>query len=99
MITATFVANYKARYDDTTPDDVAALTYDSLGLLVKALNAAGKPDREAVRDALARITEYEGVTGKLLFKNGSHDPIKSAGMMKIEGGKPLFITNIDPDVN
>jgi branched-chain amino acid transport system substrate-binding protein len=99
MATAVFVANYKARYADATPDDIAALTYDSLGLLVTALKSAGKPDRQAVRDALAKITEYDGVTGKLRFIGGSHDPVKSAGMMKIEGGKPLWVTNIDPDVN
>ncbi len=96
-ITGTFVASYKKRYKDATPDDIAALTYDSLGLLAKALGAAGKPDRQAVRDALAKITEYDGVTGKLRFTGGSHDPVKSAGMMKIEKGKPLFVTMIDPE--
>lgn len=96
-ITGTFVASYKKRYKDATPDDIAALTYDALGLLAKALTAAGKPDRQAVRDALAKITEYDGVTGKLRFKDGARDPIKSAVMMKIERGKPLFVTNIDPE--
>jgi len=96
-ITGTFVASYKKRYAEATPDDIAALTDDSLGLLVKALGEAGKPDRQAVRDSLAKITEYDGVTGKLRFTGGSHDPVKSAGMMKIEKGKPLFVTNIDPE--
>jgi len=96
-ITGTFVASYKKRYADATPDDVGALTYDALGLLEKALKASGKPDRQAVRDALAKIAEYDGVTGKLRFKEGSRDPVKSAVMMKIEKGKPLFVTNIDPE--
>ena len=96
-ITGTFVAKYKKKFAGATPDDVAALTYDSFGLLEKALMASGKPDRQAVRDALAKIAEYDGVTGKLRFTEGSRDPIKSAVMMKIEAGKALFVTNIDPE--
>ena len=96
-ITGTFVAKYKKKFAGATPDDVAALTYDSFGLLEKALMASGKPERQAVRDALAKITEYDGVTGKLRFREGSRDPVKSAVMMKIEAGKPLFVTNIDPE--
>jgi branched-chain amino acid transport system substrate-binding protein len=52
----------------TMPDDVAALTYDSFGLLRQALRTAGRLDRLAVRDALARIPEYEGVTGIMQFR-------------------------------
>jgi branched-chain amino acid transport system substrate-binding protein len=92
---ARFVTRYKNKFGQT-PDDVAALTYDSFMLLAKALSGAAKPDREAIRDALSKIREFEGVTGKMTFKEGSGDPVKSAVMMKVEGGKPVFITNIDP---
>jgi branched-chain amino acid transport system substrate-binding protein len=95
-ITGRFVISYKKRFADAVPDDVAALTYDALGLVVEALGKAGKPDRQAVRDALAGIREYDGVTGKMKFPPGSGDPIKIAVMFKIEGGKPLFVTNIEP---
>ena len=92
---ARFVTQYKNKYGQT-PDDVAALTYDSFKLLAKALSGAARPDREAIRDALSKIREFEGVTGKMTFKEGSGDPVKSAVMMKVEGGKPIFVTNIDP---
>lgn len=90
-----FIDAYTAKYG-ATPDDVAALTYDSFGLLWQALQAAGKVDRQAVRDALASIPKYEGVTGTMQFKEGSGDPIKSAVILQIKGGKFTFFANANP---
>lgn len=95
-LTGGFVISYKKRFADQVPDDVAALTWDALGLFVEALGKAGKPDRTLVRDALAGIREYEGATGKLRFPAGSGDPVKTTVMYKVEGGKPSFVTNIEP---
>lgn len=86
---------YKAKYG-TTPDDVAALTYDSFGLLWQALQSAGSIDRQAVRDALAKIPNYEGVTGTMQFQEGSGDPIKSAVILQIKDGKFNFFANANP---
>jgi len=93
--TKKFIDNYKAKYG-TTPDDVAALTYDSFGLLWQALKTAGKNDRQAVRDALAKIPQYEGVTGNMQFKEGSGDPVKSAVILKIKDGKFTWFANAKP---
>jgi branched-chain amino acid transport system substrate-binding protein len=93
--TRKFIANYKAKYG-TTPDDVAALTYDSFGLLWQAIKTAGKNERQAVRDALARIPQYEGVTGNMQFKEGSGDPVKSAVILKIKDGKFTWFANAKP---
>ncbi|MEN6433383.1 MAG: ABC transporter substrate-binding protein [Smithella sp.] len=93
--TKKFIANYKAKYG-TTPDDVAALTYDSFGLLWQAIKTAGKNERQAVRDALAKIPQYEGVTGNMQFKEGSGDPVKSAVILKIKEGKFTWFANAKP---
>ncbi len=93
--TKKFIAGFKAKYG-TTPDDVAALTYDSFGLLLQALKTAGKNDRQAVRDALAKIPQYEGVTGNMQFKEGSGDPVKSAVILKIKDGKFTWFANAKP---
>ena len=95
-VTGAFVISYKKTHADAVPDDVAALTYDALGILVEALKKAGKPDRRAIRDALAGIREYDGVTGKIRFPEGSRDPVKTTVMFKVEGGKPSFVTNVEP---
>jgi branched-chain amino acid transport system substrate-binding protein len=75
---------------------VAALTYDSFGLLWQALKTAGKNDREAVRDNLAKIPLYDGVTGNMQFKEGSGDPVKSAVILKIKDGKFTWFANAKP---
>lgn len=94
-ITGRFVVAYKKRFGQE-PDDVAALTYDSFGVLRKAIAAAGKVDRQAVRDALSKIGVHEGVTGKISYPSGSGDPVKGAVMMQVKDGKFLWITNVDP---
>ncbi len=90
-----FIEGYKAKYG-TTPDDVAALTYDAFGLLWTALKDAGKVDRQAVRDALAKVPSYEGVTGNMKFVEGSGDPVKSAVILQIKGGQFVWFANANP---
>lgn len=90
-----FIKAYKARYG-TTPDDVAALTYDSFGLLWQALKNAGRVDRQAVRDGMSRISDYKGVTGSMRFTKGSGDPIKSAVILQIRDGRFRYFTSSRP---
>jgi len=90
-----FIEAYKAKYN-SAPDDVAALTYDAFGLLWMALQNAGKVDRQAVRDALAQIPKYEGVTGTMQFKDGSGDPIKSAVILQVKNGAFVWYANANP---
>jgi branched-chain amino acid transport system substrate-binding protein len=90
-----FIDGYTATYGNT-PDDVAALTFDSFGLLWTALKSAGKIDRQAVRDALAKIPNFDGVTGVMQFQEGSGDPIKSAVILQIVNGKFVFFANAAP---
>jgi branched-chain amino acid transport system substrate-binding protein len=89
-----FIQAYEAAYGKT-PDDVAALTYDSFGLLFQAIQAAGTIERQAVRDALAGITSFEGVTGNMQFM-GTGDPVKSAVILQVKEGKFVYFKNASP---
>jgi branched-chain amino acid transport system substrate-binding protein len=89
-----FVSDYKAKYG-MAPDDVAALTYDSFGLLTQAIKDAGKFDRQAIRDALAKIQKYDGITGTMQFA-GTGDPIKSAVVLQIKDGQFVWVANAQP---
>jgi branched-chain amino acid transport system substrate-binding protein len=89
-----FIQGYQATYGKV-PDDVAALTYDSFGILFQALQAAGKIDRDSVRSAIASITSYEGVTGNMQFK-GTGDPIKSAVVIQVTGGAFKYYQTANP---
>ena len=43
-----------------------------------------RPTARAVRDAMAKIADYQGVTGEMKFQ-GSGDPVKSAVILQIKG--------------
>ena len=89
-----FIQDYEAKYG-RKPDDVAALTYDSGQLLLAAITKAGSRDRQKVRDALANIPEFDGVTGTMKF-SGTGDPIKSAVILQIKDGKFAYFTSVSP---
>ncbi|OPY12897.1 ABC transporter substrate-binding protein [Syntrophus buswellii] len=91
-----FINNYQARYNQI-PDDVAALTYDALGLLWEGLKTAGTVDRKKLRNAVAKMTHYEGVTGTMKFREGSGDPIKSAVILQIKDGLFTWFLDIKPE--
>ncbi|MGE5579055.1 MAG: ABC transporter substrate-binding protein [Bacillota bacterium] len=89
-----FISAYKRKYN-SVPDDVAALTYDAVQLLCQAIQSAGKLDREAVRDALAAVEKFSGVTGEMQFK-GSGDPIKSAVIIQVKDGQFKYFETAKP---
>ena len=86
--TKQFIDQYKAKYG-YEPDAVAALTWDAARLLLQAIqNTKGltgdvKKDRQAVRDQLAKLKEFEGITGKMSFDGKTGDPVKCAIIVKI----------------
>ncbi|MGJ0517004.1 MAG: ABC transporter substrate-binding protein [Methylomicrobium sp.] len=90
-----FIDAYAGKYGNV-PDDVAALTYDSMGLLFAALKKSSALDRQAVRDAMATVSDYEGVTGTIKFTPGSGDPVKSAVIMQVKGDKFVWVMNAAP---
>jgi len=85
--TKEFIDRYKAKYG-YVPDDVGALTWDAMRIVEKAIKDCGKitgdikADRKCVRDALAKIKDFEGITGKMTFTEEG-DPIKCAVIVKI----------------
>ncbi len=99
--TKVFIDRYKAKYG-YVPDDVAALTWDSLRLVQQAIQDAGKitgkikTDRKAVRDALAKIKNFDGITGKMTFTEDG-DPIKCAVIVRInDQGEYEFFKSVCP---
>lgn len=89
-----FIREYAAKYGKK-PDDVAALTYDAGGLLLQAIRQAGTPDRQKVRDALASVQEFDGVTGNMKF-HGTGDPIKSAVIIHVKDCKFKYYATVNP---
>jgi branched-chain amino acid transport system substrate-binding protein len=98
--TKDFIDRYEAAHGET-PGDVAALTWDALDILLKAIQNTGglsgdlAQDREAVKDELGKIAGFVGITGKMTFTPDG-DPIKCAVIVKIEGGKFTFYDSACP---
>ncbi len=99
--TKAFIDRYKAKYG-YEPDDVAALTWDAVRIVLTAIQNAGqltgdlRKDRKAIRDAMASIKEFPGITGTMKF-NDQGDPIKCAVVVKIaEDGQFTFAESVCP---
>ena len=99
--TKAFINRYKAKYG-YVPDDVAALTWDSMLLVQKAIQDTGgltgdlKKDRDRVRAAMSRIRKFKGITGEMTF-TGTGDPVKCAVIVKISNtGEFTFHQSVCP---
>jgi branched-chain amino acid transport system substrate-binding protein len=79
-----FAKEFKATYG-VEPDQFAAVAYDSLGMLVEVLKKSG-PDRAKLRDELAKIKDYPGVSGKTSF-DANRDVVKDMVFMQVKEGK------------
>jgi len=98
---AEFLNRYRKEYG-YVPDDVAALTWDSMRIVQKAIEGAGvltgdiKKDRKAVRDALATIKDFDGITGGMTFTEAG-DPIKCVVIVRIsDAGEFEFFKSVCP---
>jgi len=99
--TKAFIDRYNKKHG-YVPDDVAALTWDSLGLVQTAIQSCSKitgnveKDRQCIRDAMAKIKEFNGITGKMTFTEDG-DPIKCAVLVKIsDKGEYEFYKSVCP---
>ncbi len=93
-VTQGFIAQYTAAFGQA-PDALAALAYDGVMIVTKALEAAGSTDPEALKQALGTVEAIEGATGTIKM-DPEGTPIKSAVILKITNGKWELVDRIDP---
>ena len=99
--TKAFIDRYNKTYG-YVPDDVGALTWDSIRIVQRAIENCGvitgkiEKDRQCVRDALANIKEFDGITGKMTFTEEG-DPLKCAVIVRIsDKGEFEFYKSVCP---
>lgn len=99
--TKEFIDRYNKKHG-YIPDDVAALTWDAIRLVQKAIESYGtitgdlEKDRQGIRDAFADIKEFEGITGNMTFTEEG-DPKKCAVIVRIsDAGEFEFYKSICP---
>jgi branched-chain amino acid transport system substrate-binding protein len=98
--TADFIDAFEERHGET-PSDVGALTWDSMLLVARALENCGTltgtlaDDRTCVRDGMAEIADFEGITGTMSFDEQG-DPVKCAVIVQIQDGAASFYKSVCP---
>jgi len=83
-----FIDAYRARFQKD-PNPTAAVVYDAFGLLFAAVRSRSAVDQESLRQGLAGLRNYQGVTGTISFPGGG-DPETHALILRISGGRPQF---------
>lgn len=92
--TTEFVEAFKAEYG-SAPNMFDALGYDAAYLVADAAERAGEDDRQAITDALAETTDFEGVTGTFSFDE-NHNPVKTAYIIEMENGEEVGSSAVSP---
>ncbi|NIS82244.1 MAG: ABC transporter substrate-binding protein [Anaerolineales bacterium] len=99
--TKEFIDEYNSKYG-YVPADVAALTWDAFRIVEQAIQDCGEitgdlaADRKCVRDAMADIKDFHGITGDMTFTEEG-DPIKCAVIVQItDEGKFAFYESACP---
>ena len=89
-----FVKAFRAKYNKT-PDAMAALGYDSAMILADAMKRAGTTDGAKVRDALAAVKGFSGVTGKITM-DADRNASKPAVILVIRDGQFKYVETVAP---
>lgn len=89
-----WVKEYKAKFG-SEPDALATLSYDATNLLLNAIETAKSSEPAKIKEALQATKDYQGVTGKITY-DANGNPIKSAAILQIKGGKQVFVTTVSP---
>jgi len=90
-----FVKNFRAKYNNETPDAMAALGYDSALVLADAIKRAGTTEPSALRNAIAATKEFVGVTGKTTIDE-NRNATKPAVILTVENAKFKLIESVTP---
>jgi branched-chain amino acid transport system substrate-binding protein len=74
---------------------MAPLGYDAMMILGQAINTAGSTDGTKIRDALASVKDYPGVTGVITIDE-KRNAKKAAVVLEVRGSKANFVASVPP---
>lgn len=87
-----FMNEYKAKYHADAPT-FSALAYDSVYMIKSAIESEKSADSVKIAQGLAKIKNFDGVTGKITI-NKNHDPEKPIAIEQLTNGKVSNSFNI-----
>jgi branched-chain amino acid transport system substrate-binding protein len=89
-----FVKRYHEKFK-AMPDGMAPLGYDAMMILGEVIKNAGSTDAAKIRDGLASVRNYEGVTGKITI-DAKRNANKSAVVLKVNGTQNDYVATVAP---
>jgi branched-chain amino acid transport system substrate-binding protein len=84
-VVVTYIKGFTAAYG-YAPDMVGATTYDSFLVLKDAMSNGTTPNR--IREGLAKVKSFVGVTGTILRYNATGEVVKAVELQIVKGGVP-----------
>jgi branched-chain amino acid transport system substrate-binding protein len=90
-----WVKRYRAAYGGWRPDARATLAYDAANILYTAIKEANSDDPARVKDALAALKDFPGVSGQISF-DANHNPIKSAVILQMKDYELRYVETVNP---
>lgn len=89
-----FVAAFRQTHG-RDPSSQAALIYDAFGLLFRAIEDGGD-DPDGIRQALAEIDAYPGVTGAITYRGTRGDPPRRLVIVQVQRGEAVLYGEVEP---
>ena len=90
----TFVQTYERRFG-AKPDSLAALGYDAMRVLARAMSAVPQLDGDLIRDQIARTKDFSGVTGMITLGPDRNPVGKKLVIIDIVNGELKMKKRID----
>ena len=95
-----FLKQYEAEYGEKNPDRYAVYGYESMSLILDAIERAGADggDRAAVVDQLMATKDREGVFGNYSIDENGDITLTPYGVYRIEDGALAFDRSVEPQL-
>lgn len=86
------------KYAGHAPESTYEANGYEIGLILdEAVRVAGSDESAAIRDAIAGLKDFEGVTGKITYAGTSRMPLRPVVLMRYEDGDAKYIATVIPD--
>lgn len=89
-----YVEIFRNKYDHA-PDALGALGADAYLIMLNAIERAGSPDPEKIRDEIEKTKDFQGVTG-VIFIDSNHNAVKNVVIRQVKGGESVYVSSVNP---
>ncbi|MCG7508069.1 ABC transporter substrate-binding protein [Mesorhizobium retamae] len=86
-----------AKHAGHAPESTYEVNGYEIGLILdEAVKTAGSDDPKAIRDAIANLKDFEGITGKITYAGTDRMPLRPVVLMRYEDGEPKYVETVVP---